>query len=165
MTCGLEPSTVAVYLKEETVKLLFTHQQSKHQTLDEIIYRLAKTKFVSTAQLNNEKKSKYKLTFLGTHFHDNSLPTIFGQLIDHLATTKPEYLQKLAIEKARTRQYVSRNQEKIHPGRPDLKTVKTKSGWWISANIGFKDLERALEALCKSANLAYLEDIKLFDLR
>ena len=58
------------------------------------------------------------------------------------------------------RGFVSREKNAIHPGRPDLPLHRTRSGWWISANIGEEDLQRALKRTCEANDLVYGRDIR-----
>ena len=62
--------------------------------------------------------------------------------------------------RSRKRGYVARNKSHIHPGRPDLATFKTNSGWWISTNVGTEDVIRNLNALCCAGNLKFSTDIR-----
>lgn len=107
------------------------------------------------------KTQKYTLIFLGEELHGATLGLLFVELIDSLSIVAPDGVEKLATIKSRKRAYVSRIRETIHPGRSDLKTLKTKSGWWVSANIGRRDFNRALNALCKATGLEVDRDLRL----
>lgn len=103
---------------------------------------------------------RYSAEFLGAPLAASTLPEIFTQFVDWMEEIAPEALLGLAAIRARTRRFVARTPEAIHPGRPDLAVVKTSSGWWISKNIGQDDLKRALRALAQAAGLRFGEDIK-----
>ena len=90
---------------------------------------------------------KYKAKFIDTVVAGRTLPEVFANIVDMTAKDAPEALDKLARISARKRKYVALTKEAIHPDRKDLPTIQTKSGWWISRNIGKEDLKRALRAL------------------
>lgn len=104
---------------------------------------------------------KYALIFLGEELRADTLGQMFVELIDSLSIVAPDGVDKLATMKSRKRAFVSRSQEAIHPGRPDLKALETKSGWWVSANIGRRDFNRALTALCEATGLTATKDVCL----
>lgn len=104
---------------------------------------------------------KYTLIFLGDELRAATLGHMFVELIESLSNVAPEGVEKLATMKSRKRAFVSRNREAIHPGQSDLKTLKTKNSWWVSANIGRRDFNRALDALCKAIGLTVSKDVRL----
>jgi hypothetical protein len=103
---------------------------------------------------------KYEAEYLGARLFESTLPAIFAHVVDLTADVAPEALDKLAAMRARKRRFVARNPEAVHPGRQDLAVMRTKSGWWISKNIGQEDLKRALHALALASGLTFGDDIK-----
>jgi hypothetical protein len=61
---------------------------------------------------------------------------------------------------ARKRAFVAKNRSAIHPRRPDLRVLRTASGWWVSANIGTANIERSLRAACQASGLSYGDDVQ-----
>jgi len=106
------------------------------------------------------ENGKYGLELLGDTLRADTLPQLFGALIDRLVELDPKAVEKVSPLRAATRGFVSREQDAIHPGRPDLPLLKTRSGWWISANIGKEDLERALRRTCEANGLVCGHDIR-----
>lgn len=104
---------------------------------------------------------KHSAEFLGLAIGAQTLPEIFVRIVDMTALVAPEVLDRLSEMRASKRRYVARDPQAIHPGRPDLAVKRTGSGWWISGNIGRKDLERALNALAEAAGLIFGKDIRL----
>lgn len=102
---------------------------------------------------------KYSAEFLGAPLVAWTLPKLFAQVVDLTAGVAPEALDRLAGMCASKRRFVARNPEAIHPGRRDLAVMKTASGWWISKNIGQKDLKRALQAMAEATGLNFGADI------
>jgi hypothetical protein len=84
--------------------------------------------------------------------------------VDAIHDLDPAAIERLSGMKARTRRYVAREREQVHAGRRDLPVLQTRSGWWVSANIGRPDLIRSLRALCRASGLRYGRDI-LFPVR
>jgi len=180
MTIHLEPSTLAVCLRDCTVEHLLHLRQSDGETLDSIIARLARnrpgqptgdtracvaasSKSLPSMPSRSGRTYKYTLVFLGEELHANTLGHMFVEVIDSLSIVAPDGLENLAAMKSRKRPFVSRSREAIHPGRLDLKALKTKSGWWVSANIGRRDFNRALGALCKATGLTINKDARLLN--
>lgn len=105
---------------------------------------------------------KYKAEYLGESIRGRTLPDVFAAMVDLTAEIAPEALERLADMSARSRRYVARKPEAIHPGNKKLPTKRTSSGWWISKNIGQEDLVRALQALCLASGLRFGTDVKFF---
>ncbi|WP_171206760.1 hypothetical protein [Ruegeria sp. HKCCA0235A] len=102
----------------------------------------------------------YTAMFLGEPIHAETLPELFARVVDLSFELDPASIERLASMKARTRRYVSRKREAIHPGRPDLPVTRTCTGWWISANVGVEDIVRSLRALADAAKLDFGTDIR-----
>lgn len=180
MTMNLDSSKLAVCLSDETVLRLFKLRRCNSETLDSVVSRLATTKPCSPTQERGftsrklevcrdlpsmaaqkpKLKYKYKLAFLGEELGANTLGELFGEFVDALQHVAPDAVEKLATLRSRKRAFLSRERGSIHPGRPDLKTIRTATGWWISANVGRADLHRALLASCVASGLAIDEDIR-----
>jgi len=107
---------------------------------------------------------KYAAEFLGVPFATRTLPEVFAEIIDMTAEVAPDALDSLSKARSRTRRFVARRPEAVHPGNHRLPVMQTASGWWISKNIGQADLMRALRALCRAAGLSFEADVK-FSLR
>jgi len=107
---------------------------------------------------------RYVAEFLGVPFTTWTLPEVFAKVVDMAAEVAPEALDRLSEVSARTRRFIARRPEAIHPGNHRLPVMQTASGWWISKNIGQEDLNRALRALCRAAGLRFGADAK-FSLR
>lgn len=107
---------------------------------------------------------RYAAEFLGVPFAARTLPEVFAVIVNMTAEVAPEALDRLSEVRARTRRFVARSPENVHPGNHRLPVMQTASGWWISKNIGQEDLNRALRALCRAAGLRFGADAK-FSLR
>lgn len=106
------------------------------------------------------RRHKHNAEYLGTMIGGRTLPDVFAAIVDLTASVAPEALEDLANMSARSRRYVARKPEAIHPGNSKLPTMRTASGWWISKNIGQEDLRRALKALCSASSLRFGTDVK-----
>ena len=171
-----KPSPVVlVRMRESTVVLLMARRQHKDETLDVVSARLASsglpnqsqpialpplTSRTHAAARCQRETGKYGLELLGEPLRASTLAELFGALIDRLAELDPEAVEKLSTMRSTKRGFVSREKNAIHPGRPDLPLRRTRSGWWISANIGIEDLERALRRTCEANDLVYCRDIR-----
>lgn len=112
--------------------------------------------------LHGPRHYKYKAEYLGESIKGRTLPDVFAAIVDLTAEIAPEAVEILANMSARSRRYVARKPEAIHPGNNKLPTKRTASGWWISKNIGQEDLVRALMALCRASDLRFGTDVKFF---
>jgi len=88
---------------------------------------------------------------------------MFAELIEPLSIVAPECVETLSTMKSWKRGFVFRSREAIHPGRSDLNTRMTQNVWWVSANIGRRDFNRALGALCKATGLIVSKDVLLLN--
>jgi len=164
-----------VELSHSTVALLIAQRQYDTETIDKIIQRhlifadsyerqnksLPRATHKSASQQKLSAKSEvYEGEVLGKPIRSETLPSFFAAVVDTIHDVAPEAVAQLAQMRARTRAYVARTRTEVHAGRIDLPTKMTSSGWYISENIGRKDLVRALEALCQAANLSYGRDIR-----
>lgn len=102
---------------------------------------------------------RYAAEFLGVTVTATTLPKLYEQVIDLTDHVAPEALDVLAEVRMRTRRYISRNRNLVHSDNGRLPVHQTKSGWWISKNIGHRDLERALRALASTCGLIYGVDV------
>lgn len=121
---------------------------------------VAETVPVETTETKLPSAKKYAAGFLGVPISTRTLPEVFAEIVDMTAEVAPEALDRLSEVSARTRRFVARRPEAVHPGNRSLPVAQTASGWWISKNIGQEDLKRALRALCRVANLTFGKDIE-----
>jgi len=163
-------STVHVAVYETTLPNLVVLKRFPDEPLAEVIERVARacrqrdSRLVLQEEQAKKKVSKshykHKILFLDTMIGANSLSELYGKLVDLLFDVAPEAVEKLAGMKARIRRFVAKDRSGIHPSSPQLPTLKTKSGWYVSKNIGEKDFLRGVRALCKACNIKYDEDVK-----
>jgi hypothetical protein len=164
-----------VELSHSTVALLMAQRQHDAETIDNIIERhiqqavaseIQKTTRPNTAHVKTTRRPRcensgiYEGEVLGMHIRSGTLSSFFAEVVDTIEYVAPEAVAHLARMRARTRAYVARTSTSVHAGRTDLPTRKTSSGWYVSENIGRKDLIRALKALCHAADLDYGRDIR-----
>ena len=107
-------------------------------------------------------RSKYQLEFLGSTVGYATLPEVFAAAIDLVHDLDPKSLERLSRKQpSNKRNYISRDETKVHIHSPNLPTLKTKSGWWISKNISESQLIGSLTALCRAAGMEYGKDLRL----
>ena len=182
----LHPSpTVLVRLRESTVAALMA-LRSDGETLDTVTARCADLArkasnaatdpeptlapvspdepalpLVKTASTWPEATSGfYVASIVGVPVGADTLGALLRNVVDAIHDLDPEAIERLSRMKARTRRYAARQREQVHAGRRDLRVLQTRSGWWVSANIGRPDLVRSLQALCLASNLCYGQDIR-----
>ena len=157
-------SGILVPLDEQIISRLLSLRHAG-ESLADVIDRLCSCEdaAVDSAAMHTAPETmagKYEATFLGETVSANTLPALFSRIVDMVAEINPAALERLANMKARTRRYVSRTKEAVHPGRADLPVLQTRSGWWISANVGREDIARSLRALAEAAGLTFGRDIR-----
>ncbi len=104
-------------------------------------------------------EAKHVAEVLGKRISAPTLGRLFGSIVDLIDDIDPSVLERLALMRSHKRRYVARAKSSIHPGRPDLKTLKSKSEWWVSTNVGEEDVTRGLKALCHAGQLKFGSDI------
>lgn len=108
------------------------------------------------------RSETYACEVIGAVLSAPTLPRIFAKIVDLMDELDPAILEKLSeMKPSYARNYISRDKEKVHIRSPQLETMSTKSGWWISKNIGRAQLIGALCALCNAAGLEYGKDLRL----
>lgn len=96
---------------------------------------------------------------LGQRIPGHSLSDLFGNCVDVIHELDSTALERLAQIKTHARHYVARRAEQIHLKSPHLETLRTQSGWWISANVSEQQVEKALRLLAEAANLIFGKDV------
>lgn len=182
----LHPSpTVFVRLHESTVATLMA-LRSDNETLDAVTARCADlarkvsladttptppiasplaaepapTVVASLSTWPEATSGFYVASILGAPIGANTLGALLCNAVDAIHDLDPTAIERLARLKARTRHYVAREPEQVHAGRRDLPVLQTRSGWWVSANIGQPDLVRSLRAICRASGLRYGTDVQ-----
>lgn len=102
---------------------------------------------------------RYACVLFGKSLSARTLAGLFGQVVDQLHDLDPAVLLALSDARRRSRRYVARAADGVHPGRADLPVMQTRSGWWISRNVSRADTEAALRATCAAARLEYGRDL------
>jgi hypothetical protein len=158
-------------LREATVAQLMALRAEVDEPLDHVVARLAaletpvgrSTPQDPPSEGPSENRAgcwKHGAEVLGEKVTAQSLGRLFAHVIDLIEEIDAGLLDRLAEARARTRRHISRTQSAIHPGRPDLRTIRTRSGWWVSANVGEDDVRRSLIALCRAGGLTFGEDVR-----
>lgn len=165
------PATLMVRMRESTVALLLQLRMSPDEPLDRVVERLvSRPKAAPAAQPDSASKLPAPRTSVSAAEHHGArvlgelltaptLGRLFAAAVDVVNAHDPAGVERLAAMRARKRRYISRLQTEVHPGRPDLGVLPTASGWWVSANVGQVDVQRALRALCDAATLTFGKDI------
>lgn len=102
----------------------------------------------------------YVASVFGVPIGADTLGALLRNVVDAIHDLDLQAIERLSRMKARTRRYVAREREQVHAGRRDLRVLQTRSGWWVSANMGRADLVRSLRALCKANGLRFGQDIR-----
>lgn len=179
-----EPPAVFVTLRESTVAILMA-LRTEDETLDAVTVRcvdaarkasvVASTPApapplpspaeplppaVATASTwPTATSGKRVASVLGVPVGARTYGQLLGNVVDAIHYLDPVAIERLSGMKADTRRYVARDREDVHDRRLDLPTLRTRSNWWVSANIGEKDFVRSLRALCRASGLTYGQDI------
>lgn len=165
MSADFDARMVLAPLRPETVALLAGARRSESETLDAVAARLAglsrrSEKAPETAPPSSPMRGKHRAEALGETVGAPTLGRLFAAVVDRIHAVAPEALAALSRERARTRAFVAGERGGVHPDRPDLRVLRTRSGWWVSANVGAVDVGRGLVALCKAAGLRFGADIR-----
>lgn len=174
MNTTISSPMMTVRLREATVALLMAQRAHDRETLDSVVARLAGAPAPTVAPppipvraapdavvepLRQDRGNKYGVVVLGETLTAPTLGKMLRKVVDALESIDAAAIERLATMSSRKRAFVARTQDSVHPGRPDLPTLETFSGWWVSANVGTADIERALRAMCDASGLHYGRDI------
>jgi len=170
MTTNNQMATVQIAIQETTLLALLALRQSNEESIAGVVGRLAHSQNYAhddeeaeqavLAVAVVEKRHKYEVTFLGQILGSDALGDMYGKLVDALFVVAPDAVAKLATMKSKSRQYVSKDALRIHPNSQHLETLRTTSGFYVSKNVGTRDFNRGLKALCEAADLQFGEDVK-----
>lgn len=105
-------------------------------------------------------EGKYVALVLDEHVVGHTLGRLFANVVDLIAEIDPSVQHRLERIGARKRRYTSRSSNEIQQNRPDLATIQTGSGWWVSSNVGKEDVRRCLAAVCLAADLEFGTEIR-----
>ena len=108
-----------------------------------------------------DRPQKYACEVLGLILSGSTLPEVFAAVVDLMDDLDPAVLEKLSVMRpSNARNYISRNKEKVHIRSPQLESLRTKSGWWISKNTGRSQVNKALRVLCDAADIEFGKDLR-----
>lgn len=157
-----------VPMREATVALLMARRRSPNEPLDAVAARLAApapadiprpAPAQAGADVAAVGAESHRVDLLGLTVRAHTLGRLFAAVVDAIHDLDPSVIERLANRRARTRRFVARERFDVHGGRHDLPTLRTRTGWWVSANVGERDVRRALRALCAAAELSYGRDL------
>jgi hypothetical protein len=148
---------VMVPLRQATVARLISMREDDGEALNEVVDRLTLPRpvppsvKVESAPPAHKPHEANATPFAGMYMADElgetvaawSLGRLFADVVDLIAEIDPNAIECLALKKARTRRYVARTKWDLHPDSPHLRTIKTRTGWWVSSNVGTEDAARA----------------------
>jgi len=100
-----------------------------------------------------------KAEILGRRVSGATLPDLFARCVDVIHELDPSAIERLAGKKTHARRYVAYRSKDVHLKSRHLKTMKTGSGWWISANVSGNQVTTAMRLLADAANLAFGKDV------
>lgn len=104
-------------------------------------------------------KTKLSAEILGQIVPGTSLSDLFARCVDVIHELDPIAIERLSVVKTHARRYVARRRENIHFRSPHLQTIKTESGWWVSANVSEAQVTTAMQLLASKAGLTFGKDL------
>ncbi len=157
---------ILVPLAEQTVARLMARQKNG-ESLADIIDRISLSpgceRPKDTAPAAKRRRGKYTGMLRGEPIHADTLGELYAQFIDKVHELDPAAIERLAGGESPTgsRRYVARSRDDVHPGKPHLsdRTVKARSGWWVSTNVSRETAEKNLRVLAEVAGLSWERDI------
>jgi hypothetical protein len=165
MNIGFGSPLVLVPMRPATLALLDGRRRSENETLDSVVERLAGSPCGSEnapefTHAPSPATAGHRAEVFGEIVGAPTLGRLFGVVVDRINEIAPEAIEALSRKRARIRAFVAYEKCGVHPDRSDLRVVQTRSGWWVSANVGETDVRRGLRALCGAAGLKFGEDIR-----
>jgi len=172
MSVQSDSSIFLVPISEKIVARLISLRAANDEPIEDVVARLAgideRAPSMSRPECGPQDQPiqyshnghGYVAEVLGERVEASSLGSLFAGVVDLISQLDPAVIERLSSMRARTRRYVSKTKSEIHPGRPDLKTIRTRSGWWVSGNVGLDDARRALNALCVAGSLEFGVDVR-----
>jgi len=170
MSSSVEVQTMMISLSEVTVGKLLSMRSSQDETVNKVINRIIANRTKERLEQSTKRPTgtalvpplgaKYGCEVLGRWVYGSTLPKLFANVVDTMNDVAPDSMQRFAEKRAYSRRYISRHRNQVYDHRADLGVMKTRSGWWISTNVGVADVVRGLKALCAVAGLSFGSDIR-----
>ena len=159
-TIVLPEASIALLL-EKLIPLVPKYSKCEEEFLGGPNLPVSKPTFLEPSSENGDRPKKYTCEVLGVVLSGTTLPEVFASVVDLVDDLDPAVLEKLSrMRPSYARNYISREKEQVHIQSPQLETFHTKSGWWISKNIGRSQLIGAFQALCSVSGLEFGKDLR-----
>lgn len=169
MTTFSESPAMMVALRETTVASLMALRTTPNEPIADVVESLLPVQSLAlVASLVPEPPpslpavhaAKHGCDVLGTRLFESSLGSLFGEVIDLMDKVAPDALERLASRRSSwARRYISRDPNGVHIASPHLPVIRTKSDWWLSANVGSDQILHALRTLCEVSGLEFGKDV------
>ena len=167
-----QPPEIMVALSETNVADLFSLRQQNGESINDIVTRLLKPS--TTGKEDSPKQAisphakkahRYVCSVLGEPIiYGETLPAVFGNVIDEIHKLDPEVLERLANRRiSYVRSIISKDRNGVHFKSPHLEVAKSQSGWWFSKSVSQEQVTRMLKELCIVSGLESGVDIRLKD--
>ncbi|MCC6486660.1 MAG: hypothetical protein IT364_04105 [Candidatus Hydrogenedentes bacterium] len=93
----------------------------------------------------------------------NAAIEIVAEVLKELQRRDHSFLERFSARRhGRTRQLISRDRQRLYPGRADLCESYAKElvpGWWIGTNYSVSSMKTLLRLACEIANIRYGTDL------
>lgn len=170
-----------ISVSEATVALAVSLRTGLDERLDSVIQR-ALTALVSEQRPSSPKinspttpalrggpsamtnAAAQSVTLFGRTTSLRTKQDVLAAVLSELSQRDPNFLERFAAERGRTRRFVSRSREALYPGSPHLATYARQlaGGWWMATNFSARDIERVVTRACDAAGVEYGRDVSIF---
>lgn len=121
---------------------------------DPVIARAPSADVVSPPSLSGRRTGNFSLILEGKLHYAKSQRELLRDGLQAIERARPGTLEKLSMEKARTKRPVSRRREGLYE---DVKLAKhadqIEGGWWVATNNSFSEVEKYLRRAAYHAGL------------
>ena len=165
--------TLLIPLSRDTIAALLAVRRKNETGVVAVIERLARPRLLMAPggrgpvlrreldRVSERPRGKYRYHLLGKERAADMLREMLVDVLRQLAARDPRFLQSYSEGQGRSRRFLARNPEAIHPGRRDLchYTAEVCGGWWVGTNYSRVDVRRLLRAACEVAGLKWGVDL------
>jgi hypothetical protein len=162
--CGYkpDPDTVAAFLRETTdsKQPIITPAASPAKP-----HPTTRSALPSTVTPLPNQQLAYRGFVLHGQMHPaRNARDVLVKVFTELANRDATFLERFAAlpKHGKTRRYLSRKQNELYPGRPDLvrdHSFELKPGWWLGINLSRRAVAEIIKMACEVAGLQYGADL------
>ena len=164
------PQTTAIDIDIEVYRAIETRRRSFDQSPNDILRETLGLSAAAQPSPTPEytrptrRTGAFAFELMGERFEAGSLKEAYIACLRELSARDPEFLDRLAQRRTRTRRVVARRGDDLYLRSPQLAgkfATRLVDGWWVDTNLSRIQCEQRLQIACDVAGLVFGKDLTL----